>query len=298
MQLSSDNSRHGHNPQAVYVLFKLAWSQYGKAPAALSPEEAKEAAGRVAHQLNIERAILRAEENQGIVVPPAQVDAALGEIRQRFQNEQDYFQALEQAGLDLAQLRDGVTRELQVEAVLDRVCAGQVQVSNSDAELFYYLHPERFEVNEKRRVRHILLTVNDAFAENSECHALERMRVIEQRLRRKPERFAEQAQKHSECPTAMHGGLVGTVERGKLFPELDEVLFDMACGEVSAPVRTELGFHLLYCEEIQPPRRVPLAEVLPRLRQSLEDRQRTQFQRQWIVRQLERLNTPAQVVNA
>lgn len=284
--------------QARYVLFKLAWTQYGKAPEALSAEQAREAAGRVAHQLNIEKAILSADARRGILVPTGMVDAALQEIRRRFDTEQAFVDALARAELDLDQLREGLGRELLVEAVLDRVSVGQVEVSEADAELFYYMHPERFAVSEKRQVRHILITVNEDFAENSEARALERIQRIHQRLLKKPDRFAEQAQKHSECPTALHGGLVGTLERGKLFPQLDAVLFSMTSGEISAPVRSELGFHLLHCGEIQPPRQVPLEEVLPRLRQRLEDRQRAQFQRKWIARQLERLNTPAQVVNA
>jgi len=289
------------NPRALYTLFKLAWSQYGCAPADLDAEQAKEAAARVAHQLNIERAILYADENRGVVVPEGQVTAAIAGIGGRFGNDEAFLQALEQAELDLDLLKQGLRRELQVEAVLDRVCAGRVTVSDADAELFYYLHPERFAVAEKREVRHILITVNDAYDENTEAHALQRIELIRARLLKRPERFEEQAQKHSECPTAMHGGLIGRVERGKLFAELDALLFRMHSGEISAPVRSELGFHLLYCGEIEPPRQVPLAEILPRLRQSLEERQRDQFRRQWIAQQLDRMNaykSPAQVVNA
>lgn len=286
------------NPHAVYALFKLAWSHYECAPKDLDAEQSKEAAARVAHQLNIESAILYSDENQGIVVPDGQIKRALSEIRTRFQNEEQFLLALEQADLDLPLLEEGLTRELQVEAVLDRVTAGNVSVSKEDAELFYYMHPERFSVSEKREVRHILITVNDDYAENSESKALERIREIRTRVEKKPARFEDQAMKHSECPTAMHGGLVGKVERGKLFPELDAVLFEMNTGELSEPVRSELGFHLLLCGEIEPARTVPLDEILPKLRQSLEDRQRAQFQRQWITEQLSRMNTPAQVVNA
>lgn len=291
-------SQHTDNPHAVYALFKLAWSHYGCAPNELSGEKAGEAAARVAHQLNIESAILYAEENQGIVVPESQVDSAVSEIQGRFENYASFLQALAQADLSLELLKQGLRRELQVEAVLDRVSIGHVDVSEADAELFYYMHPERFAVTEKREVRHILITVNEEYAENCEPDALRRIEQIRERVMKKPSRFQEQAQKHSECPTAFHGGLVGTVERGKLFAELDAVLFTMQSGEISAPVRSELGFHLLLCGEIQPPRQVPLAEVLPKLRQSLEERQRSQFQRQWIAEQLSRLNTPAQVANA
>lgn len=286
------------NPQALYALFKLAWSHYECAPADLKGEQAQEAAARVAHQLNIESAILYSEENTGIVIPEGQVSSALGEIRSRFQNEAEFLKAMEQADLSLDLLKEGLRRELQVEAVLERICVGKVEVSTEDAELFYYLHPERFSVAEKREVHHILITVNDDYKENTEESALKRIGQIRERLTKKPDRFEEQAQKHSECPTSMHGGLVGRVERGKLFPELDAVLFGMNSGEISEPVRSELGFHLLLCGEIEQPRQVPLTEILPKLRQSLEERQRSQFQRQWITEQLNRLNAPAQVVNA
>lgn len=286
------------NPHAVYALFKLAWSHYECAPSDLKGEKAAEAAARVAHQLNIESAILYAEENQGIVVPESQVESAVKEIQSRFENYAAFLQAVEQGGLSQDLLREGLRRELQVEAVLERVSVGQFEVSEDDAELFYYLHPERFAVTEKRQVRHILITVNDEYKENSEAQALKRIEEIRKRVTAKPSRFEEQAQKHSECPTAFHGGLVGTVERGKLFPELEDVLFEMKEGEISEPVRSELGFHLLLCGEVEPPRQVPLAEILPKLRQSLEERQRSQFQRQWIAEQLSRLNTPAKVVNA
>ncbi|SEF61349.1 nitrogen fixation protein NifM [Marinobacterium lutimaris] len=292
MSLSTDN------PHAVYALFKLAWSQYECAPSDLTGEQASEAAARVAHQLNIESAILYADENQGIVVPESQVESAVKEIQARFQNYASFIQALEQADLTQELLRQGLRRELQVEAVLDRASLGQVEVSEEDAELFYYLHPERFAVSEKRQVRHILITVNEDYRENGEVEALKRINMIRERVVAKPSRFEEQAQKHSECPTALHGGLVGTVERGKLFPELDAVLFAMKAGEISEPVRSELGFHLLLCGDVEPPRQVPLAEILPKLRQSLEERQRSQFQRQWIAEQVRRLNTPAKVVNA
>ncbi len=290
------------NAYAVYALFKLAWSQYDRAPADLDEAQQREAAARVAHLLNIESAILYADENQGVVVPPSQLRAALSEIRERFDSDEAYLNALAQAQLSPELLEQGLIRELHVEAVLERVTAGQVVVTDADAELFYYLHPERFAVTEKREARHILVTVNDAYEENSEQEALRRIELIRQRLQKKPERFEEQAQKHSECPTAMHGGLIGRVERGKLYPELEEVLFGLRSGEISAVVRSPLGFHLIACGEIEEPRQVPLEEILPKLRQSLEQRQRSQFQRQWIAEQLNRLNalsnSPARVVNA
>jgi len=62
-------------------------------------------------------------------------------------------------------------------------------------------------------------------------------------------KFADLALKHSECPTALQGGVLGIVPRGKLYPELDAVLFSLKVGAVSDIVESEIGFHLLLCKQ-------------------------------------------------
>ncbi|MDD5462304.1 MAG: peptidylprolyl isomerase [Methylococcales bacterium] len=60
----------------------------------------------------------------------------------------------------------------------------------------------------------------------------------------------ELALKHSECPTALQGGVSGIVPRGKLCPELDAALFSIKAGEISEIVESEIGFHLVLCQQI------------------------------------------------
>jgi nitrogen fixation protein NifM len=94
--------------------------------------------------------------------------------------------------------------------------------------------------------------------------------------------FAELALKHSECPTALQNGLLGTVGRGKLYPELDAMLFQLAADEISAVVESEMGFHVLHCRKIYPANTMTLEQARPRIRQSLQDRAKMKKQRQWI----------------
>jgi parvulin-like peptidyl-prolyl isomerase len=63
--------------------------------------------------------------------------------------------------------------------------------------------------------------------------------------------FAELAAVHSECPSGKEaGGSLGWLARGAVVPELDQPLFDdMEIGEISDPVETSLGFHMLELQD-------------------------------------------------
>jgi len=97
-----------------------------------------------------------------------------------------------------------------------------------------------------------LVTLNDDLPDNTRPVAQSRIEAIAARLARDPKRFEEQAMKHSECPSALQGGLLGEVPRGQLYPELDAALFLMQEGEVSAILESPMGLHLLRCESITP----------------------------------------------
>jgi len=64
--------------------------------------------------------------------------------------------------------------------------------------------------------------------------------------------FGRFAMQHSHCPTALEGGQLGTLPRGKLYVELDAAAFELAASALSAPVETTLGLHLLRCDRIHP----------------------------------------------
>jgi nitrogen fixation protein NifM len=167
-----------------------------------------------------------------------------------------------------------------------------------DAELFYRLHIDRFLQPERRRVRHILVTINDSFAENDSDAARQRIEVIAARLAKEPGRFTEQALKHSECPTALQGGLLGEYPRGQLFAALDGALFRLKEGETSAILESPLGFHLLRCEAILPPGAVPFQEALPRIRRMIADQRARGIQRTWLRRVLQEGSPQPQAATA
>ena len=73
--------------------------------------------------------------------------------------------------------------------------------------------------------------------------------------------FADVAKKFSEGPSNSSGGDLGWFGRGRMVPAFEEAVFALKPGEVSAPVRTEFGWHIIKLEERREPGRIPLAEV-------------------------------------
>ena len=63
------------------------------------------------------------------------------------------------------------------------------------------------------------------------------------------ESFEELAQKFSKCPSGENGGDLGRFTRGKMVPAFEEAAFGLKVGDVSAPVRTQFGYHLIKREE-------------------------------------------------
>jgi len=57
--------------------------------------------------------------------------------------------------------------------------------------------------------------------------------------------FAGVAQEHSNCPSKMQGGDLGSFGRGQMVKEFDEVVFNAEINSVQGPVKTQFGYHLV-----------------------------------------------------
>ena len=58
-------------------------------------------------------------------------------------------------------------------------------------------------------------------------------------------KFEKLAKKHSQCPSGRNGGDLGFFTRGKMVPEFENAAFNLEPGQVSAPVKTPFGYHLI-----------------------------------------------------
>lgn len=269
-------------PAGIYLALKLAERLFKKPLETLAADELKRVRSVAARQQEIESLILSTTEAGSVILPAASIEACLAEIHGRYASEEDYQADLDRLGLDAGALRQAVERDMVVEAVLEKVGARAAAVSDTEIEIFWFIHKERFRRAETRVLRHILITINEQLTGNEREAARNKIDAIRERLLKSPERFAEQALKHSECPTAMNGGLLGTVPRGQLYAELEAVAFALPEAALSTPVESELGWHLIRCDAIDAERHSRLAEVRQTIREHLEQQRRSICQKSWI----------------
>lgn len=268
----------------AYHLLRVATEHFQTPPSGLTPEQHRQAERQARQTFALESLVLSSPEARDTLIPEQRLEDSLREIRQRYADEEAFLGDLAENHLDEPTLRQALRRELIFDAVMQRVGAGGETITEVDERLFYEFHQDRFTTPERRTVRHILVTINDDFAENRRDAALARIERIAAELARQPDGFGALARQHSECPTAMEEGRLGSVTRGTLFPTLDAALFTLQAGEVSAILESELGFHLLWCEAVAPSVCVTFEQARPKIHAALDARQRHERQKEWIAR--------------
>lgn len=264
-----------------YLALKLAQAMFGKGTERLEPGERRRVEQAAVRQQDIERRILAAPEAACVTVPEATVREAFAVVCARYASNEAFAAALEGAGLDGGSLAAGLERSLRVDAVLDCVSSGVV-VRDAEVEQFHHAHRARFTRPERRVLRHILVTVNEALRDSGREAARQRLEDLLRQVRAVPERFAALALRHSECPTALDGGRLGTVAHGQLHAELESAAFALAPGGISDVVESPMGFHIIQCEAVQPAGELTLEQASERIRSHLAESKRQALQRQWI----------------
>ncbi|MEK6263606.1 MAG: peptidylprolyl isomerase [Clostridium sp.] len=114
-----------------------------------------------------------------------------------------------------------------------------VDTTEEEIKKYYEDNSEMFKSDETASAKHIL--VDD----------LEQMKEIKVEITNGMS-FEEAAKKYSKCPSSAQGGSLGSFSRGKMVPEFEEAAFKLQVGEISEPVKTQFGYHLIQLDEKTP----------------------------------------------
>jgi len=115
---------------------------------------------------------------------------------------------------------------------------------------FYELNPERFKDPKQIKARHILFKVSPNASKSEVGEAIERAIAVLKKARG-GEDFAALARKYSQGPTASKGGDLGYITRGQMPKPFEERAFSLKAGEISGPVRTQFGWHIIKVDHIK-----------------------------------------------
>lgn len=221
----------------------------------------------------------------GINARDEEIDKYVAEVRTRSGLDEDRFkQVLLGQGLTWEAYRAKVKAEIEKAQLVNREIRQRVNVSPQEIERYYDAHKTDYEIAERVKVRDILFAI-DGGEEDDVARA--RAKAVEVRALATGGRdFAALARQFSDGPGADKGGELGTFGRGEMDSALDEAAFGLKPGQVSEPIRTTAGFHLLRVDERIGAGHRPLAEVQDEIRDKLyNDALEERFQ-QWLTRDL------------
>ena len=174
-----------------------------------------------------------------IEVTEEDIENAFEEFVERFGGMQALQQQLAQRGMSIDEIREDMEQDVQLEKYLS--ARYDLEVSEDDARAFFDEHRERFVEDEQVQARHVLLTVEEG--EDDTAAGQKAQELYEQASGGAD--FEELARTHSQCPSSQQGGDLGFFPREQMVPAFSEAAFAMEPGEISEPVRTQFGYHII-----------------------------------------------------
>jgi len=173
-----------------------------------------------------------------LIVEPARytdIDLSEEELRSYFQSNETQYKTAPKA-----KVRYVVFRPADYKS--------RVVLEDEEIKAYYDENPKEFFSPESVEARHILIKVDKDADDAAVEAARQRASEIHARLL-KGEDFAELAQKLSEGPSKDQGGFLGTFGRGRMVKPFEDAAFALQAGEMSAPIRTDFGWHIIKVEK-------------------------------------------------
>lgn len=231
-----------------------------------APEEMaqvmNDARQKLLNQLIEDRLAYLEAKNQKIEVDEASIDRDMEIFKKRFKSEAEFEALMQKEGLSLKEMRERSRRQAMIRQLQDREVRSRIVVSPLDVEAYYNQHPNEFSGEDQIKVRSITIKKDDVAREKGlkDEKAKNQIEGLRQQIL-SGESFGPLAKQFSQDTNAEKEGLGDWMQRGSMIPIIDEVIFNLKQGEVSAVVESPMGYHLFRVEEKKEKYKMTLEEA-------------------------------------
>ncbi|WP_353095176.1 peptidylprolyl isomerase [Tissierella praeacuta] len=188
---------------------------------------------QVLDSLISEKIINLEAEKQKIEVSEEDIQKEIEEIQKNSGGEEAFNQALAYYGYTLEDLKDNITMNLKVKKLLEP----SITISEEELSNYFKENKDSFKQEEQVRARHILVDTEEEANE------------VLGKLKSGGD-FAELAKEYSkDTSNKESGGELGFFSKGKMVPEFEETAFKLKVNEISEPIKTDFGYHIIEVEE-------------------------------------------------
>lgn len=157
---------------------------------------------------------------------------------------------------DIKRQLDLISEQLLARGLAEKVVK-DIQITDADMTKFYNDNKDKFNVGPRVKLRHILVSTEPE------------AKAILAQLKKGAD-FSTLAKEKSKCPSAPKGGDLGWATKGMMVPEFENVAFALKKGEMSGVVKTQFGYHIIMCDDIQPGKQLDMAEAKPAIERQMK----------------------------
>jgi parvulin-like peptidyl-prolyl isomerase len=206
-----------------------------------------------------------------VEVTDKQVEAQLKKLKSQYfgGSESKYLAELKRQCVTDAEVRNDLRASLLSNAIFTKVTAN-AKVTPADVKAYYDAHREVYTTPQTRVVSHILVK-NKALADKLYTQLTNGAG------------FAGLAKKYSIDPGSKAQGGRLTITRGQTVPPFDKAAFELRTGQLSKPVHTQYGWHIIHADKPATPHKsTPFAQVKASIQQQLLQQKRNSALQSWL----------------
>jgi parvulin-like peptidyl-prolyl isomerase len=176
-------------------------------------------------------------------------------------------------GVTAEQLARHLAENVAVDRWLADSTAAEEGVTDPAAQAFYDTHPDAFRHPAVYHVSHLLCALREDAPDDEVAKARDQVAGWRAEIAQGVA-FASLAARYSDCPSKTNGGDLGPLPQGRLPPSFESLALSLEGGQISDPVRTPSGWHLLRGGSVVPGNLLPFANVREAILTELRDTRR------------------------
>lgn len=208
--------------------------------------------------------MLSRADQAGIRVSEADLDRGVTSTRENngIETEEQFEQALKSAGMTMEQFRENMSRTMLVQKLMSEEVHPRITLEEEDLRRYYQNHSDQFQEPERLRLEEVVVLSSSGLPN-------EELTKVAEDIRQKVQAggsLAEIVEPLAADGVSSSAVELGWVEVGDLDPELEEAVWSLQAGEVSAPVAGRGGLHVLVVAERDEAHLLSFAEVEQQIR--------------------------------
>ena len=227
---------------------------------------------RILDQLIDGELLYQASKKEGKTASQEDIDTAFADLAGRYGSPEEFETEMQNRGFTESTLKESIRKQMSIQKFIQETIVPQADVPEQAVREAYDQNPQNFTSQEEIRASHILINSAEADPQEKKDEALKKATEIAALAKSEGADFAALAREHSQGPSGPSGGDLGFFARGRMVKPFEEAAFSMKVGDISDPVLTKFGYHVIKVTDRKEGSTVSFDEVKEQLEQDLTNR--------------------------